>query len=162
MSFEVVSTGVINIQSYFKNKIFDQKLSVFSPFNYLDWIVHFSDLLPGFCCCETWFEPLHRGNRLMAVLPGHGAGRVTKADSNRPATSRLHVKLLNHCATTALKIQPSSEKFTCAFGEIFYSNPTMNSKKGGFLSIRCDSVRNFETNLLNKWCSNWANITIMR
>ena len=40
----------------------------------------------------------------------------------------------------------------CACGETFDSNHAMNCKKGGFVSIRHDSVRNFEANLLNKVC----------
>ena len=41
----------------------------------------------------------------------------------------------------------------CPCGEIFNVNHAMNCKKGGFVSIRHDTIRNFEANLLKKVCA---------
>ena len=41
----------------------------------------------------------------------------------------------------------------CVCGEIFDVNHAMNCKKGGFVSIRHDTIRDFEANLLNKVCN---------
>ena len=41
----------------------------------------------------------------------------------------------------------------CACGETFDVNHAMNCKKGGFVSIRHNNIRDFEANLLKKVCS---------
>ena len=41
----------------------------------------------------------------------------------------------------------------CSCGDLFNVTHAMNCKKAGFVSIRHDTVRNFEANLLKKVCA---------
>ena len=42
----------------------------------------------------------------------------------------------------------------CVYGDAFNAINAMNGKKGGFVIIRHDNVRDFEVNLLKKVCNN--------
>ena len=75
------------------------------------------------------------------VLPLKDHGFVLRKDEFRDALAlRYNQKISN---------LPSK----CACGALFEVTHAMNCKKGGFVSIRHDTIRNFEANLIKKVCN---------
>ena len=94
-----------------------------------------------------------------------GTKRATEQNSEKGASSWLSVLPLQEHGFTLNKAEfhdalalrynrnISNLPSKCVCGELFDVNHAMNCKKGGFVSIRHDSIRDFEANLLNKVCN---------
>ena len=74
------------------------------------------------------------------VLPLKDQGFVLRKDEFRDALALRYNRTISNL--------PSR----CACGALFDVNHAMNCKKGGFVSIRHDNIRNFEANLLKNVC----------